>query len=47
MEEADMLGDRIGIMGNGKKWVAGDVVGCMLDLTSGTMSFTLNGKVCR
>jgi hypothetical protein len=34
-------------MGNGKKWAAGDIVGCMLDLTSGTMSFTLNGKVCR
>jgi hypothetical protein len=34
-----------GIMGNGKKWAVGDTVGCMLDMTSGTMSFTLNGKV--
>ena len=34
-----------GIMGNGKKWTVGDVVGCMIDLTAGTMAFTLNGKV--
>src|SRR5690349_6774191 len=26
----------------GKKWKEGDVVGCMLDLDNGTMSFSLN-----
>jgi len=30
-----------------QRWKAGDVVGCILDTHSGTISFTLNGKFIR
>lgn len=29
----------------GRSWQAGDVVGCMVDMSEHTMMFTLNGEV--
>lgn len=29
----------------GRSWLAGDVVGCMVDMNEHTMMFTLNGEI--